>query len=91
MENTRMILKVILFEMMPPRFVPKDLRILATIKNIAADLAMGILVMQTVTKMNAPNVLEPHLVGPEGGDVEEGSYLVVITNVGITSIATNMV
>jgi hypothetical protein len=91
MENARMVLKRIFFKMTPPRFVTEDLRILAKIKNIAADLAIGIPVMQTVTKMNAMNVLEPHLVGPERGDVEEGSYLVVITNVGSTSIATNMV
>lgn len=86
-----MILKRILFKMMLPRFDQEDLRILAKIKNIAPDLAIGILVMQTVTKMNTMNVLEPHLEGPEGGNVEKGSYLVVITNVGNTSIAANMV
>jgi len=93
MEKAKTISKIISFEVMPARFVQVlgDVHILAKTENIAADLAILILVTQIMAKMNTMNILELNLVGPEGGDVEEGNLLVVITNVGSTSIATNMV
>ena len=88
-----MILKRISYVVMPPRFVQMggEVHILANMENIALGPVTRTLVVQLTIKMSTMNILGLSLEGREGGDEEEGNSLVVITNVGITIIARNMV